>query len=276
MPKAKRRKTIVKAKARRAASKAGDRKKKATAKRRRKTIERNKTEKFSGYVKVATEDADLPKGHSPQRGEDLNVFPHILCAPLGDGRWLATEVRERTAAVRDTKERADDGVSETPPTERRRRVFQERIRIGTGPNPGSGANSANRSDSHVQCARSRRGRLVRSYDAALARGEATNAEGGVLNEILVNTDVVSYLLNRHTLAADYEALLIGHTPAISTFMSVAELYRGAFKKNWGETRMVELQFLIFGSSPWFHIIFRNVFLTRKSAAPRIGAGDQSR
>ena len=61
-----------------------------------------------------------------------------------------------------------------------------------------------------------------------------------MNEILVDTDVVSYLLNRHTLAADYEKLLIGHTPMIS-FMSVAELYRGAFKKNWGEKRMAELE-----------------------------------
>ncbi len=82
--------------------------------------------------------------------------------------------------------------------------------------------------------------MVRSYGAALASRAATNTESVALNEILVDTDVVSYLFNRHSLAADYEGLLIGYTPMIS-FMSVAELYRGAFKKNWGGTRMAELE-----------------------------------
>jgi tRNA(fMet)-specific endonuclease VapC len=61
-----------------------------------------------------------------------------------------------------------------------------------------------------------------------------------LNEILVDTDVVSYILNRHPLAPVFEKLLIGHTPMIS-FMTVAELYRGALKKNWGERRIAELE-----------------------------------
>ena len=60
-----------------------------------------------------------------------------------------------------------------------------------------------------------------------------------LNEILLDTDVVSYLLNRHSLAEEYEELLIGYAPMIS-FITVAEMYRGAFKKNWGDRRMAEL------------------------------------
>ena len=68
--------------------------------KRRKTIVKAK----------AADDADSPKGHSPRGGEDLPLFPPIVCAPLGDGRWLATEVQERTAAVGDTKERAEDAV----------------------------------------------------------------------------------------------------------------------------------------------------------------------
>jgi predicted nucleic acid-binding protein len=51
----------------------------------------------------------------------------------------------------------------------------------------------------------------------------------------VDTDVVSYLLNRHSLAAVYEKLLIDHTPLVS-FMTVAEPYRGALKKKWGQRR----------------------------------------
>lgn len=61
-----------------------------------------------------------------------------------------------------------------------------------------------------------------------------------MNEILLDTDVVSYLLNRHRLASEYEKLLINRTPMIS-FMTVAEMYRGALKKNWGEKRNAELE-----------------------------------
>ena len=61
-----------------------------------------------------------------------------------------------------------------------------------------------------------------------------------MNEFLLDTDVVSYLLNRHSLAAAYEKLLIGHTPMVS-FMTVAEMYRGVLKRNWGARRMAELE-----------------------------------
>ena len=40
----------------------------------------------------------------------------------------------------------------------------------------------------------------------------------------MDTDVVSYLLNRHSMAEQYDKLLMGHTPMVS-FMTVAELYR---------------------------------------------------
>ena len=60
-----------------------------------------------------------------------------------------------------------------------------------------------------------------------------------MNEILLDTDVVSYLLNRHRLAEEYEKLLLGFVPMVS-FVTVAEMYRGAYKKNWGERRMAEL------------------------------------
>jgi hypothetical protein len=56
--------------------------------------------------------------------------------------------------------------------------------------------------------------------------------GQALNEVLVDTDVVSYLLNRHSLAGVYEQLLAGREPMIS-FMTVAGMYRGALKRNWG-------------------------------------------
>jgi len=61
-----------------------------------------------------------------------------------------------------------------------------------------------------------------------------------LNEVLLDTDVVSYLLNRHTLADVYEELLVGYAPMIC-FMTVAEMYRGALKRNWGPRRTAELE-----------------------------------
>jgi predicted nucleic acid-binding protein len=64
--------------------------------------------------------------------------------------------------------------------------------------------------------------------------------GPIVSYVLVDTDVVSFLLNRHSLAAAYEELLLGYTPLLS-FMTVAELHRGALKRNWGERRYRELR-----------------------------------
>jgi len=55
----------------------------------------------------------------------------------------------------------------------------------------------------------------------------------------VDTDVVSYLLNRHSLAEEYEKLLFGSLPMVS-FITVAEMYRGAYKRNWGPRRITAL------------------------------------
>jgi predicted nucleic acid-binding protein len=49
----------------------------------------------------------------------------------------------------------------------------------------------------------------------------------------------------------YEKILMGGTPMVS-FMTVAELYRGALKKKWGQKRMAELESHLrqFGVVPW--------------------------
>src|ERR1039457_2202631 len=72
--------------------------------------------------------------------------------------------------------------------------------------------------------------MVRAPGWALAP-RRPDAGGSALNEILVDTDVVSYLLNRHSLAEEYEKLLFGYRPMVS-FITVAEMYRGAYKKSW--------------------------------------------
>jgi predicted nucleic acid-binding protein len=52
-------------------------------------------------------------------------------------------------------------------------------------------------------------------------------------DVVVDTDVVSYLFKRDTRAALFEPYLVGRQPGIS-FMTLAELARWAEERNWGQ------------------------------------------
>jgi predicted nucleic acid-binding protein len=100
-----------------------------------------------------------------------------------------------------------------------------------------------------------------------------------LNEILVDTDVVSYLLNRHSLAEEYEKLLFGSAPMIS-FITVAEMYRGAYKKNWGPRRMAELaihlrRFAVVPSSLQVCLLYAEISNAAEARGREIVWGGQS-
>ena len=58
--------------------------------------------------------------------------------------------------------------------------------------------------------------------------------------ILLDTNVVSYLMNSHSLASQYRPYLTGNTPAVC-FQTVAELFQGAFRARWGKKRVAELE-----------------------------------
>ena len=58
--------------------------------------------------------------------------------------------------------------------------------------------------------------------------------------ILVDTDVFSYLFRRDTRADFFRPYLTHRTLAIS-FMSVGELYYGAYKDGWGAARIESLE-----------------------------------
>lgn len=60
------------------------------------------------------------------------------------------------------------------------------------------------------------------------------------SRIVVDTDVFSYLLKKDTRGEYFQPYLLNRTLALS-FMSVAELYFGAYKDNWGSTRLAELE-----------------------------------
>jgi tRNA(fMet)-specific endonuclease VapC len=57
--------------------------------------------------------------------------------------------------------------------------------------------------------------------------------------VVVDTCVLSYLYNGHSLAESYRSHVEGNT-AIISFMTLAELHYGTLKNEWGEPRRVEL------------------------------------
>ena len=58
--------------------------------------------------------------------------------------------------------------------------------------------------------------------------------------ILLDTDVASFLLKRHARAATFRSLVEGRQLALS-FVSVAELYKWAVKREWGRQSIRRLE-----------------------------------
>jgi len=56
----------------------------------------------------------------------------------------------------------------------------------------------------------------------------------------VDTNIVSYLMKESPLARDYRRHLANHSLAIS-FMTLAELYEGAARSNWGAEKRRSLE-----------------------------------
>lgn len=66
-----------------------------------------------------------------------------------------------------------------------------------------------------------------------------------MTPLVVDTNVVSYLMKGHHLAALYRPHLVGHSLAIS-FMTVAEMFEGARRANWGERKLADLERVLRG------------------------------
>lgn len=58
--------------------------------------------------------------------------------------------------------------------------------------------------------------------------------------ILVDTDVYSYLMNGTGYASIYKPHVQGKLVSVS-FVTVGELYFGAYRKNWGQDRLADLK-----------------------------------
>lgn len=64
-----------------------------------------------------------------------------------------------------------------------------------------------------------------------------------MNVRLLDTNIVSYVMNEHSLAELYRPHLEGRTLAIS-FMTIAELYHGAYRARWGKKRLEGLEVVL--------------------------------
>lgn len=60
---------------------------------------------------------------------------------------------------------------------------------------------------------------------------------------LLDTNIVSYLFRRHSLATAYAPHLVGHTLAIS-FMTPAEMWEGVLRTNWAVSRRARLNLVL--------------------------------
>ena len=61
-----------------------------------------------------------------------------------------------------------------------------------------------------------------------------------MSTLLLDTDVFSYLFKDHSLAGAYRSHVKGQILAIS-FMTVAEVFQGAFRAGWGAKRIERLE-----------------------------------
>ena len=71
-----------------------------------------------------------------------------------------------------------------------------------------------------------------------------------MSQIVVDTDVASYLFNWHSSAQDYANALRG-SELILSFMSVAELRMGAISAGWGDRRRLLLEQFMRGFELFF-------------------------
>lgn len=62
-------------------------------------------------------------------------------------------------------------------------------------------------------------------------------------ELLVDTDVLSYIAWERPQAESFAPLLLGKLPFIS-FVTVGEMYFGAEKANWGERRIANMETIL--------------------------------
>ena len=98
-----------------------------------------------------------------------------------------------------------------------------------------------------------------------------------MTEVIVDTDVVSFLFKGHPIGQLYGADLAGRAAGVS-FMTVAEVERWALQHRWGSQRIHWLRlyierFTIVPSSPDLCRKWAEVMVAAQAAGPRIETAD---
>jgi len=89
-----------------------------------------------------------------------------------------------------------------------------------------------------------------------------------MNALVLDTNIVSYLMKGHSAASAYRHHLEGKTLAIS-FMTVGELYEGAYRQGWDDSKREKLKaeikkYLVIPYSPRVCEIWGQIRAARKS------------
>jgi len=98
-----------------------------------------------------------------------------------------------------------------------------------------------------------------------------------MNEVVVDTDVVSFLFKNHPIASRYDPDLAGRTTLIS-FMTVAETERWALQRQWSAQRLGWLhlflrRFTVAPSSPDLCRKWAEAVVAAQAAGRRIDSSD---
>ncbi|HHY98171.1 MAG TPA: type II toxin-antitoxin system VapC family toxin [Firmicutes bacterium] len=98
-----------------------------------------------------------------------------------------------------------------------------------------------------------------------------------MGSVVVDTDVVSYLLKSDSRAESYRKILDGRTLLLS-FMTVAELYQWAYSRNWGRERILSMEsvlrnYVIVPYNYRICQIWAKVMTQRRKAGSQISCND---
>src|ERR1044071_6318567 len=98
-----------------------------------------------------------------------------------------------------------------------------------------------------------------------------------MTEVVVDTDVVSYVFKTHPFGSHYRSELAGRIALIS-FMTVAEIERWVLQYRWGNQRIQSLRaflrrFTVVPSSPDLCRKWAEVMVTAQAAGRRLESAD---
>ena len=98
-----------------------------------------------------------------------------------------------------------------------------------------------------------------------------------MTEIVLDTDVVSFLFKNHPIGARYDPELVGRAPLIS-FMTVAEVEYWTLRHKWSEQRIQSLhlylqRFTVVPSSPELCLEWAEVMLAAQAVGRRMDCAD---